>query len=382
MKRDYDVTVVGAGPAGTTAAYELAAKGVQVLLLDKAAFPRHKCCGGGLTVKAASLLGDGITEVVEHSISGASLGFAGANRYVGEYGRAVMYTMNRERFDHYLVQRAEKAGARVLQGLAAQAVNLNNGRVEVITGSGSFRSTFVVGADGSRSIVARSLNTPAHDCVVGIETEVQVDSRDLTRWKSQAVVDLGWISNGYAWLFPKSDHLSIGIACLHSHARDLKRAYLQFASSLHLSRHVTDRWSAGIIPMCVGTPLVAQGRAVLAGDAAGLADPLTGEGIYNAVLSGQLAAHAVEDALLRGKADLQVYQRSVEERIVPEIRAARMFSRVLGLMPRRLLNLIKLDGRIWHAGCALVRGETTYTAIMDRISSLGGLYSILTRSKL
>ena len=377
MKRNHEVIVVGAGPAGATLAYELAIRGVTVLVLDKAIFPRHKCCGGGLTVKATGLLGDGVAEVTEDSISSALLTFAGADHYLGEYGETIMYTVTRERFDHFLVQKAEEAGAKVLQGLAAGNVNMSDRSIEVVTSAGNFRSQFVVGADGNRSIVARSLNLGTNNCVVGIETEVLVGDEDLTKWKSQAVIDLGWISNGYAWLFPNTDHLSIGIACLRAKAKDLKRAYWQFLNSLKLNRYTIARWSADIIPMCAGQPLLTQGRVALLGDAAGLADPLTGEGIYHAILSAQLAAPVIKNALLYGKADLHNYQQSVEEKLMPQIRAARFFSRILGIMPRRLFNLIKLDSRIFKTGCSLLRGETSYTAIKDKIGTPGGLYSLL-----
>jgi flavin-dependent dehydrogenase len=207
-----------------------------------------------------------------------------------------------------------------------------------------------------------------------------LDHLDRARWESQAVVDLGWIPNGYAWLFARAGHLSLGIAGLRIRGRVLKRAYWQFLNSLGLSRYSIERWSGGIIPMAVGNPTACQGRVALVGDAAGLADPLTGEGIYHAVLSGQLAARAIETSLAQNRGDLDAYQQSVEDQIMPEIRAARTFARIMGLMPRRLFNLIKLDGRVWQAGCSLVRGDTTYAAIKDRIGSLGGLYAILRRT--
>jgi flavin-dependent dehydrogenase len=106
---------------------------------------------------------------------------------------------------------------------------------------------------------------------------------------------------------------------------------------------------------------------------------LTGEGIGHAILSGQMAARAIASALRGGDADLEPYQRDVDKHITPQLRSARTFSRILGLMPKRLFNLIKLDSRTWHAGGALVRGETTYSDIMGRIKSLGGIYSLMMR---
>jgi flavin-dependent dehydrogenase len=248
-----------------------------------------------------------------------------------------------------------------------------------VTDSAVYRSAFVVGADGSRSVVAGSMKLSEFDYVIGIETEVVVDDADMSRWESRVVVDLGWIPGGYAWLFPKSDHLSIGIASLRKYARNLQPAYGRFLSSLDLNRHELKKSSSGVIRVCSGTPRVVHGRIALVGDAAGLADPLTGEGIHHALLSGQLAASAIEDAFVHSRADLDAYQQAVEDTIMPEIRAARAFSRVLRVTPKKLLDLVKKDDRIWRAGCSLVGGDTTYSAVMERVSSLGGLYSMLTR---
>lgn len=379
MRSFHDVIVVGGGPAGSTLAHELAGRGVDVLVVDKAVFPRRKCCGGGVTVKAARLLGEEFIGVAGNPISSASLSFSGSGRFHGEQDRAVMYTVERENLDQFLLERADRVGAEILQGLTVTGVSWTDKDVEVVTGAGNFRGEFVVAADGNRSVVARSVSLGDHDQVVGIETEVVVGDEDLADWKSKVLIDLGRTRRGYAWLFPKKDHLSIGIASPIGDAGNLKRAFWQFLDSLGLSRHTIASWSAGFIPMYVGKPRVVHGRVVLLGDAAGLADPFTGEGICNAVLSAQLAAPAIQNALLHGRSELNRYQTSVDERIGTETEAARFLYRIIDKMPRRLLGVMKVDSRIWNAGCALLRGETSYSAIKDRVGALGGLYSFLRR---
>ena len=377
LRPDYDVVIVGAGPAGATLAFELKRRGVTVLLIDKAVFPRRKCCGGGLTVKAARLLGDGLEGIAENSVSSSMFAVSGYRLFSGDYEQTIIYTLDRQRFDHFLLRRAEQAGVEVKQGLAVTGLIEKEGCVEVTTAQGRHRGRFVIGADGSRSIVAESVHLGNHDSFVGIETEIAVGDEDLARWRSTILVDLGRTVKGYAWLFPKKDHLSVGIACPSKEAHKLKRAYADFVDSLNLSRHeIMDR-SAALIPMCVGKPRVVEGRAALLGDAAGLTDPLTGEGIYNALLSAQLAAPAIEGALRRGDCDLSAYQKSVEEIIGPEIEAARFFRRIIFAMPRKMLDVARRDGRLWNAGCSLVRGDTTYSAIRGRVGTPGGLYSLL-----
>ena len=377
LQPEYDVVVVGAGPAGATLAFELKRRGVTVLLIDKAVFPRRKCCGGGLTVKAARLLGEGLEGIAENSVSSAVFAISGYSLFSGTHEETIIYTLDRERFDHFLLRRAGQAGVEVMQGLTVTGLTANDGCVEVATANGKCRGRFVVGADGSRSIVAKSANMGNHENLVGIETEIVVGDEDLARWRSRILVDLGRTVKGYAWLFPKKDHLSVGIACPTKEVQKMKRAYDQFVGSLSFSRHTIADRSVALIPMCVGKPRVVQGRVALLGDAAGLTDPLTGEGIYNALLSAQLAAPAIEGALQRGDSDLSAYQDSVEEKIRPEIEAARFFRRIIFAMPRKMLDVARHDGRLWNAGCSLVRGDTSYSAIKGRVGTPGGLYSLL-----
>jgi flavin-dependent dehydrogenase len=125
--------------------------------------------------------------------------------------------------------------------------------------------------------------------------------------------------------------------------------------------------------------MVARGRAAVIGDAARLVDPLTREGIYNAVLSAHLAAAAIEGSLQRGEAGLEDYRHAVEEKIFPEMRIAGVFARVLTQLPQSLFRLLKQDTRVWRACCHLARGETDYAAIREGISGLGGLYNLALR---
>jgi geranylgeranyl reductase family protein len=373
----HEVVIVGAGPAGATLAYELACRGVDVLVVDKAVFPRSKCCGGGVTVRTQGFLGSELDGVIEDTISAAQFSLAGSSKFLGESSSAIMYTVQREKFDYFLLQRAQRANASVIQGVTVTGLNMDDRTIEVVTDRGSFRCHVLVGADGSRSVVRRSLRLPAQEHFVGLETEVYVTDKDMDRWRSRVLIDVGWTPRGYGWLFPKGDHLSVGIGAVAREARNLKQAYWRFLGSLNLDKYTIAGWSGGLIPMYVGRPQVVQGSVILLGDAAGLADPLTGEGVCNAVQSARLASLAIQKALLNGPADLQAYQRSVDETIRPDIEASRFLHRVIFAMPGKMLQIARLDGRLWDAACSVVRGETTYSALKGQIGTIGGLYSIL-----
>jgi geranylgeranyl reductase family protein len=382
LERSYQVIIIGAGPAGSTLAYELAAHRIKVLVLERAILPRYKCCAGGLTVKAAELLGININGLMDDVISGAIVTFKGSEPYYGHSSSPIMYTVMREGFDHALVKRARDAGADILQGVDACAIQIGSRGVEVTTAIGSFRGEFVAGADGATSRVARAMNIAKHNAhIVGLETEIRVTREELAKWKSRIAIDIGRVQGGYGWVFPKANHLSVGIACRSDKAKGLKRIFRDYLDSLKFGQHAIVKWTAGLLPVCVGQPVVAQGRAIVLGDAAGLADPLTGEGIYNAILSAQLGATAIEKALSSGKAALDDYSETVAVTIIPQMKLACVFSEVLSRVPFKLFRALNQDEKVWKACCDMLRGRMDYVTIKNIVSSLRGLYSLVSHTR-
>ncbi len=201
---------------------------------------------------------------------------------------------------------------------------------------------------------------------------------ELAKWKSQVEIDLGRVS-GYAWAFPKSDHLSIGIACHSSRAKVLKRHYWEFLHSLNLRHYTIARWHGSLIPICGSKVSATRGRAALLGDAAGLVDPLSGEGIYNTILSARLAAPVIEKSLLHNEAELQGYQKAIDEVIMPEMKIANFLSRVLVRLPPMVFEVFIRDERIWRNCCYLLLGEIDYTTVKQKLVALGGIYAFLSR---
>jgi geranylgeranyl reductase family protein len=378
LASSHQVIIVGAGPAGSTLAYELAVRKIKVLVLERARLPRYKCCAGGLTVKAAELIGVNITGLVDDVVSGAIITFKGNNPYHGNSDSPIMYTVRRETFDYALVKRARRAGADILEGVEARTVQFGSRNVKVSTTMGSFEAEFVAGADGARSLVAKSMGIIKHNAyVVGLACEVKVGEEELVKWRSRIGIDIGRIRGGYGWVFPKSDHLSIGIACPADKAKGLKHIFREYLDSLELGQCTVNRWGAGFLPILVGTPTVARGRAMLLGDAAGLVDPLTGEGIFNAILSAQIGASAVEKALLRGGVELNDYSDALGAIMVPQMKEAFVFSKVLSRLPAKLFKILNQDNKVWKACCGMLRGEMDYVTIRKKVSSLGGLYDFI-----
>jgi len=381
LKQSHDVIVVGAGPAGATLAYELAKMGIGVLVLEKEKLPRYKCCAGGVTSKAAKLLNFDISEVAEDIIYEVSFTFNLGSPYLGQHSQTLIYTVMRDVFDYFLVQRARQEGAALMDGQKVTQIQVSADGVEISSADNSFRSRLVVGADGAYSLVARELGMERRiEYVAGIESEVVVPEGELVKWKSRVQIDLGYIPGGYAWVFPKRNHLSVGVGCLASKARYLNRHHQKFLNSLSIGSYTIARSSSHLIPTCTKGRLVWQDKALLLGDAAGLADPLTGEGIYNAILSAQLAAPVIENSLMSGKVGLQDYQQIVESKIMPELRIARTLSKFFVRFPHLAFRMLNQSGGVWRTGCNLMLGETNYAAIKERKGGFKGILNRLFRA--
>lgn len=380
MKQSHDVIVVGAGPAGATLAYELAKRGIGVLLLEKEKLPRYKCCAGGVTSKAAKLLDFDISEVAEDVIHEVSFTFNLGSPYLGQHSQPLIYTVMRDAFDFFLVQKAQQRGAVLIDGQKVTQVQVRADWVEISTADNIFRSRLVVGADGAYSVVARELGMgKSIEYAAGIESEIVVPEEELAKWRSRVQADLGCVPGGYAWVFPKRNHLSIGAGCLTSKARDLHAHHQKFLNSLGMGSYTIARSSSHLIPTCTKGRLIWQDKALLVGDAAGLADPLTGEGIYNAIQSAQLAAPVIEGCLIRGKVGLQDYQQMVERKIMPELRIARTLSKFFVRFPRLAFGMLNQSDEVWRAVCNLMLGEIDYAAIKGRAGGFKGIISRLFR---
>jgi geranylgeranyl reductase family protein len=365
----YDVIIVGAGPSGATLAYELAKQGINILVLEKEKLPRYKCCAGGITHKVINLLDFDISESIEETIFDIIFSYKLQKSYLGHYEKPLLYTTMREAFDNLLVERAQQYGARFLDRQRVIKIKKNNGVVEVTTQGKTYYSGLIVGADGAYSTVVKELCCKRKiNYLVGIETELLVPDCERGKRGKGIEIEFGRIHGGYAWLFPKRNYLSVGAGCQFSEAKSLKRQYECFIDYLNLRKYTPFRTSSLLIPVIKDNVICYGEKYVLLGDAAGLADPLTGEGIYNAILSAQLCAPAIVNSLRENRNDLQYYQQSIDRIILPELIIAQKVTKLLTRFPRLVFGLLTSNERIWKNTCKLMRGETNYNTIIKKIS--------------
>lgn len=371
----FDCIVVGGGPAGSTAARELAAAGARVLVVDRAEFPRYKACGGGIPLRTEKLLPFPIDPVVEDSVSLLQVSHQGRSRFVRDSGEPFAHMVMRERFDQLLLEQAKKAGAEFRPGTAVRELSLDGG-ARVRADGFEAEADYLVCADGAHSPVGKmaGLGEGIAECAAW-EVEVRAPAVRKLAYRNTALIELGYRPWGYAWLFPKREVLSIGIVLPRDQAGDMKDHVRAYIDSLGLAGAAVDIARGHKIRFRRGGERIANERALLAGDSAGLADEFTEEGISYAVESGRLAARNVLRGL--GGGSLAAYQADVDREIMPELRAARqigfMFYGMLRRAPRPWMFASSKFPYLWDAFFAVQRGESTYAREAARVPILPGI---------
>jgi geranylgeranyl reductase family protein len=308
--QNFDVVVVGAGPAGCAAAYDLVSQGVSVALLDKRTFPRDKPCAGGLTAKTIHALRFSVQPVVRQTVWDltAGEGLERSTTFRGKYPLGVMTV--RSELDAFVLDKTRQQGAAFQTIGKIHEITEDANGVSLQTEKTSFRCRYLIGADGANSRV-RHLVNDGTNLRWGFALETTVPCNRV-----------GVVEKGYGWIFPKCDHFNVGVYTYDMGTR---------LSREHLLTYLTAK--LGEIPFehIVGHPMGMGGerpdrssRVLLVGDAAGLCEPLLGEGIYYAVRSGQLAAQAIIQALTDQESarDLQ----SCLEPLRKDVAAARQLS--------------------------------------------------------
>ena len=358
----FDALVVGAGPAGSAAAIHLARAGASVLLVDKAAFPRDKPCGGGLTGRALRHLPCAVDPVVEHVVDRLVVR-AGFGRKVARTadGRLIDMTQRR-RLDLHLAEQAVAAGADFRDATAVVGIEIGGNGVSVRIDDSPIRASFLVGADGANGAVAKAAGLGA-GIVRGVALEGNVPWGALERspYAGTAWVELGIVPGGYGWVFPKGDHANLGVGGWLTGGPET-------AGASRPARAGARRRSLGLesvrghrLPMReLGAP-AARGRVLLVGDAAGLVDPLSGDGMYEAFISARLAS----EAIVAGTPE--TYERSLATALDRHTSASWKAKRALDRYPRACLWALRAPG-VFGAVAGLLRGELAHPSEARRIA--------------
>ena len=363
----YDAAVVGAGPAGSSAAAELARRGCSVVLLEKAVLPRYKTCGGGILPRAFALLPATAESVVETSFNAVQLNFHGEQLHFTTASATPLVRMTmRADLDQLLAREAEKLGAGLLDRCAVTGVLNRPDGMELTTNRGAFKARFVVAADGVHSATAKACGWSVLPRLApAIEWELFLPPEEFARFSDTARFDFGYIQSGYAWVFPKRSHLSVGILTTGRANINLAARLEDYLHGLGIPHWDRVEKHGYVIPLEPRREPLARGRVMLVGDAAGLVDPITAEGISHALMSGRLAAEAIGRELPDAARVGRRYQQLLETHILGDLRAGRWLAKLVYDYPRLRHLAFRWKGqRLTHFATEVVMGRRGYRAAL------------------
>tara|TARA_B100000902_G_C27263677_1_gene892243 strand:- start:342 stop:1448 length:1107 start_codon:yes stop_codon:yes gene_type:complete len=337
MKNKYDVIIVGAGPSGCSCAFELKKYNKNVLLLDKHTFPRHKPCAGGITIKALNHLPININHLIKHTAKKMIFSFKQKKEVKLSHKTGSCVMVIRDEFDNYFFNETLKKGVDFKNSKEISSINYHNSTISVNIDGDIYQTSYLVGADGANSIVRKlTSNLKFNNPVFAYEGIVKKNDND------DIPTEFIFTKTGYAWVFPKDNHYNVGLGNLiiNKKIKKLtKQDLFDFVKSKFNSREIKS-----ITAFPIGTEGInyqAMNNILLVGDAAGLAESLLGEGIYNAILSGKYAAKSIVDGKTQPSKVMDNYNKFLYH-LSNELKLYKKGSKILYNFPRFSYYMLKL----------------------------------------
>ncbi|MBD3931041.1 geranylgeranyl reductase family protein [Streptomyces chumphonensis] len=372
----WDVVVVGAGPAGASAAHAAAVAGRRVLLLEKARLPRYKTCGGGIIGPSRDALPPGFELPLQDRVHAVTFSLDGRFSRTRRSRRMLFGLVNRPEFDQALVESAQKAGAELRTGVTVSRVEQHGPAVPdrrtvavVLSGGETVLARAVVGADGSASRIGAHVGVKMDQVDLGLEAEIPVPDTVAEDWAGRVLIDWGPLPGSYGWVFPKGDTLTVGVISARGEGAATKRYLEDFTARLGLAGFEPSV-SSGHLTRCRAedSPLT-RGRVLVCGDAAGLLEPWTREGISYALRSGRLAGEwavriaGAGDAVEARRQALN-YAFAIKSGLGVEMGVGRRMHQVFSRRPGLLHATLTGFRPAWNTFADITRGSTTLAELI------------------
>ncbi|AWG20803.1 geranylgeranyl reductase [Flavobacterium faecale] len=362
--KSFDVAIIGSGPAGASAAFELSKSGISTVIIEKEILPRYKTCGGGFVFRGLKNMPFDISSVIEKQFYSIDTYFSNKQSHLTTARDQPIITMiMRDSFDNLIVEKAKENGVTLLQDHKVESITFGENQI-LHTNQGPIQAKFIIAADGALSPIAKMTGWVETRLIIpALEYEVEVPAADFERLSQNVRFDIDAIPYGYGWCFPKKNHLSIGVAVMIKSNKkiNLKEYYATYLKTLGITEIISESAHGFVIPVAPRTDNFVRKNVFLVGDSAGLADPLVAEGISNAILSGVQAAQAIAEAALDPEKAAALYHAKLEATILPEIRTGAKLSHYFyNQKTFRDLVLKKYGQKVAEAMTDLFMGERTY----------------------
>jgi flavin-dependent dehydrogenase len=317
------------------------------------------------------LLPFGLDPVAERAVFGIRVSVRQGETFERVAPEPLSLLTQRRRLDAFLAEQAVAAGVVFREGTGVRTVDRENSHIVVRAGQETFEGRVLIAADGANGPSAKLAGVDVRRQLgIALEGNVSPDVYPET-WKSTLGIDVGGAPGGYGWLFPKADHVNIGVGGWY-HIGPTLRTRLE-AMTRFYGFEADSLWGVRGHPLPIrlpGSPLAA-GNVLLVGDAAGLLDPLTGEGIFAAIWSGRAAARHVARYLAGESGTLDGYRREVTIELLPDLETCNQLHFLFHAMPPAWAELVRRSSRAWRLVAALMTGDFTYAGIKRRSRVLG-----------
>jgi len=365
----HEVIIIGAGPAGCAAAIALALRGREVLLLERQEGERAKLCAGGLPPKVIGVLPVALPGLIQRSVDRIRFTFDGDKPFELSFSRPLVHMVQRAELDRRLTEAARRAGAFLKTGVRVIEIQPASQQATVLTTLGDFQARAVIAADGATGTGARLLGGAGMRMCPAVQADLEGSDAEQASWEHRLACDFGVLPGGIAWVFPKAHVLSVGV-CSFRPPADLRVAFERWTARLGLPRPPPGLLRAHPLPTWDGRRSFRRGCVLVAGDAAGLVNPLTGAGIRRAAISGQLAAESVHAFLAGGgrdPGDLAGYDRRLNTHLVQELSRARLLANVFYRAPGIFHRLGVMNSRINPFVEELLSGRKSYLEVFREL---------------